>query len=88
MISCPKHYALNSIENSRWFVDVKIKERALREVYLPHFKKVVTEGKTPSLMTAYNSVNGYYMSENKYLLHAQMNSINCIIGKYITNYQF
>ena len=69
VMACPKHYALNSIENSRWFVDVTIKERALREVYLPHFKKVVTEGKTPSLMTAYNSVNGYYMSENKYLLH-------------------
>ena len=67
-MACPKHYALNSIENSRWFVDVKIKERALREVYLPHFKKVVKKGETPSLMTAYNSVNGYYMSENKYLL--------------------
>lgn len=68
VMACPKHYALNSIENSRWFVDVKIKERALREVYLPHFKKVVKKGETPSLMTAYNSVNGYYMSENKYLL--------------------
>ena len=69
VMACPKHFALNSIENSRWFVDVNIKERALREVYLPHFKKVVTKGKTPSLMTAYNSVNGYFMSENKYLLN-------------------
>jgi len=69
VMACPKHFALNSIENSRWFVNVTIKERALREVYLPHFKKVVIKGKTPSLMTAYNSVNGYYMSENKYLLN-------------------
>lgn len=38
VMACVKHYALNSIENSRFLIDVMIDERALREVYLPHFK--------------------------------------------------
>ena len=41
---CAKHFALNSIENSRYDVDVSLSERALREVYLPHFKKLVDGG--------------------------------------------
>ena len=41
VMACPKHFALNSIENSRWVIDVSVDERTLREVYLPHFKKVI-----------------------------------------------
>ncbi len=68
VMACPKHFALNSIENSRWVVDVKVDERTLREVYLPHFKKTVQEGKPASIMSAYNLVNGDYCGESKYLL--------------------
>jgi len=38
------HFALNSIENSRFRVDVIVDEHALHEVYLPHFKAVVDAG--------------------------------------------
>lgn len=68
IMACPKHFALNSIENSRWIVDVEVDERTLREVYLPHFKKVVQEGKTASIMSAYNQVNGDFAGENRPLL--------------------
>jgi len=68
VMACPKHYALNSIENSRWYVDVKVDDRSLREVYLPHFKKVVQEGKTASIMSAYNQINGDFCSESRTLL--------------------
>ncbi len=68
VMACPKHFALNSIENSRWVVDVEIDERTLREVYLPHFKKVVQEGKTASIMSAYNFVRGEQCGANKELL--------------------
>ena len=68
VMSCAKHFALNSIENSRFFVDVEVDERTLREVYLPHFKKVVQEGNVASLMSAYNKVQGEYAGNNKYLL--------------------
>lgn len=68
VMACPKHFALNSLENSRFVVDVQLDERTLREVYLPHFKKTVQEGKPASVMSAYNKVRGSYAANNKYLL--------------------
>jgi beta-glucosidase len=68
VMASPKHYALNSIENSRFVVNVELDERTLREVYLPHFKKVVQEGETATLMSAYNMARGEYVSNSKYLL--------------------
>ncbi len=67
IIACPKHYALNSIEDLRFSVDAKADERTLHEVYLPHFKKCIDAG-AMSIMGAYNKVNGTYACENKALL--------------------
>ncbi|MCP4883994.1 MAG: glycosyl hydrolase [Flavobacteriales bacterium] len=69
VMACPKHFALNSLDNSRFFVDVNLDERTLREVYLPHFKKTIQEGKPASVMSAYNKVRGEYLANNKYLLN-------------------
>jgi beta-glucosidase len=69
VMACPKHFALNSIENSRFIIDVDLDERTLREVYLPHFKKTIQVGKPASLMSAYNKVLGEYAPNNKYLLN-------------------
>ncbi|MEM6895012.1 MAG: glycoside hydrolase family 3 C-terminal domain-containing protein [Bacteroidota bacterium] len=68
VMACPKHFALNSIENSRWVIDVSVDDRTLHEVYLPHFKKTVQEGKPASIMSAYNSLNGEFCGENQRLL--------------------
>jgi beta-glucosidase len=67
VMACVKHFALNSIENSRFRVDVIVDEHALHEVYLPHFKTVVNAG-ADSVMSSYNSVNGAFAGENKVLL--------------------
>ncbi|MBQ8016439.1 MAG: glycoside hydrolase family 3 C-terminal domain-containing protein [Clostridia bacterium] len=67
IIACPKHFALNSIEDLRFSVDAKADERTLHEVYLPHFKKCIDAG-AMSIMGAYNKVNGTYCCENKPLL--------------------
>ncbi len=67
MIACPKHYALNSIEDLRFSVSANVDERTLHEVYLPHFKKCIDAGAL-SVMGAYNRVNGEYCCENKTLL--------------------
>lgn len=67
VMACAKHYALNSIENSRFKVDVSVDERTLREVYLPHFKRAVDAG-VASVMSAYNKVRGDFCGENRYLL--------------------
>jgi len=67
VMACVKHFALNSMENERFEVDVSVDEHALHEVYLPHFKAVVDAG-ADSLMTAYNRVRGQYMDVNAPLL--------------------
>ncbi len=67
VMACAKHFAANSIENSRFYVDVQMEGRTMHEVYLPHFKKVVDSG-VASIMSAYNRVNGTYCGENKELL--------------------
>jgi beta-glucosidase len=67
VMACAKHYALNSIEETREFVDVRVDERTLREVYLPAFHRVVEAG-VASVMSAYNKVNGDYCAESRHLL--------------------
>ncbi|HEV7623426.1 MAG TPA: glycoside hydrolase family 3 C-terminal domain-containing protein [Amnibacterium sp.] len=62
-----KHYALNSMENARFTVDVRIDEASLREVFLPHFRTVVEAG-ADAVMTAYNSVNGEWAGQNRHLI--------------------
>lgn len=57
VVACVKHFACNSIENSRFKVSVEIDERTLREVYLPHFERCVEAG-AGVVMTAYNRING------------------------------
>ena len=67
VMACVKHFACNSIENARFVVDVEVDERALHEVYLPHFRQVVEAG-VASVMSAYNSVNGEWCGQNPVLL--------------------
>ena len=67
-MACVKHFALNSMENSRFQVDVSIGDRALFEMYLPHFKRVIDKGNVAAVMSAYNSMNGEWCGQNKTLL--------------------
>jgi beta-glucosidase len=67
VMACAKHYALNSMENARFSVDVTIAPRPLHEIYLRHFKRAVEEG-VASIMSAYNSVNGEWCGQNYILL--------------------
>ena len=67
VMACMKHFACNSMEEARFRVDVSIDERALHEVYLPHFRRVAHQG-VASVMSAYNSVNGQWCGESPALL--------------------
>ncbi|NPV60293.1 MAG: glycosyl hydrolase [Actinobacteria bacterium] len=67
VMACVKHFACNSIEESRFYVDVRVGERPLREVYLPHFKRCLDAG-AAAVMSAYNRVNGEYCAHNRHLL--------------------
>jgi beta-glucosidase len=68
VLANPKHYAANSIEDTRLVVDVTLDERSLREIYLPHFRAAVHEGGAASVMSAFNSANGQFCGENERLL--------------------
>ncbi|KAJ5964336.1 uncharacterized protein N7479_004212 [Penicillium vulpinum] len=67
IMACVKHFALNSMENARFRVDVQVDEDVLHEVYLAHFRRIV-EGGVASVMSAYNSVNGEWAGHNRNLL--------------------
>ncbi|HVO74270.1 MAG TPA: glycoside hydrolase family 3 C-terminal domain-containing protein, partial [Ignavibacteriaceae bacterium] len=67
-----KHFACNNQEFQRDFVDVKVDERALNEIYLPSFKAAVQEAGVLCVMSAYNRLNGSYCSENEYLLKKKL----------------
>ncbi|MFH1538997.1 MAG: glycoside hydrolase family 3 C-terminal domain-containing protein [bacterium] len=67
VMACVKHFAANSIENARFRVDVRVDERTLREVYLPHFRKCVEAG-AASIMSAYNRLNGKFCGHNDHLI--------------------
>jgi beta-glucosidase len=66
-IACVKHFALNSIDSSRFLVDVRASPRVLHELYLPHFRDCVEAG-AGSVMSAYNRVNGIWCGEHPGLL--------------------
>ncbi|MDQ0425411.1 glycoside hydrolase family 3 protein [Cellulomonas iranensis] len=64
---CVKHYALNSMENARFDVDVECADEPLHEDYLPHFERAIGAG-AAAVMCAYNKVNGDWSSASRYLL--------------------
>jgi beta-glucosidase len=66
--ACLKHFACNNQETEREFIDTRLDERTLRELYLPAFEKAVKEAHPQSVMTALNQINGAYGAENVYLL--------------------
>jgi beta-glucosidase len=69
-----KHYALNSMENARFTVDVVADEATLHEAFLPHFRRVVEEG-VDGIMTSYNSVNGEWAGQNEILLEGILRNL-------------
>ena len=67
VMACVKHLVCNTIENARFRVDVRVDEDTLQSVYLAPYERVVREG-VAAVMSAYNSLNGEWCSENHTLL--------------------
>jgi beta-glucosidase len=63
-----KHYAVNDQESGRNEVDSIIGKRAMRESDLLAFEIGIAIGQPGAVMCSYNSVNGDFACENKYLL--------------------
>ncbi|KAH7417854.1 glycoside hydrolase superfamily [Cadophora sp. MPI-SDFR-AT-0126] len=68
VVACLKHFVCNDQEHERNRVDVRITQRALREIYLLPFMLAIKGGKPGSMMSSYNKINGLHVSESKELL--------------------
>ena len=59
-----KHYCANNKDVNRKYVDSRVSQRALREIYLRGFEIAVKKAKPWAVMTSYNPVNGVQASAN------------------------
>ncbi|HEY5078488.1 MAG TPA: glycoside hydrolase family 3 N-terminal domain-containing protein, partial [Opitutaceae bacterium] len=67
VVATVKHFAANNQETERGEIDVRVGERALREIYLPAFRAAVEKGHAWAVMNAYNRLNGTYCTANDWL---------------------
>ena len=63
-----KHYIANNTEYNRHTGNSELDERDMREFYLSPYKSLIEKDDLPSIMTAYNAVNGIPVSASKFLV--------------------
>lgn len=62
--ACLKHLVANESETDRNYVDSRVSDEALRELYLLPFEIAVADAEPWSIMAAYNDVNGVAATEH------------------------
>ncbi|KAF5013889.1 hypothetical protein FDECE_138 [Fusarium decemcellulare] len=63
-----KHFVANDQETDKISCDIRMSQRALREIYLKPFQIAIARGGPRVIMASYNKVNGIHASENPKLL--------------------
>ena len=63
-----KHFFGNNTEFRRFDIDIRMGERALKEIYLKAFEAIIQNAKPDFVMSAYNRYNGLFCSESPEVL--------------------
>ncbi|MFC3996185.1 glycoside hydrolase family 3 C-terminal domain-containing protein [Nocardiopsis sediminis] len=66
--ACIKHFAANNSEIERTSMDSVVEERALRDIYLRAFERVVRDAAPWAVMSSYNRLNGVQAAQHPWLL--------------------
>lgn len=67
-VPCGKHFIANNTEFNRHTGSSNMDSRDMREFYLRPYKALIEGDNLPSIMTAYNAVNGVPVSASKFLV--------------------
>lgn len=67
-VPCGKHFIANNTEFNRHTGSSDIDDRDMREFYLRPYKALIEGDNLPSIMTAYNAVNGVPVSASSFLV--------------------
>lgn len=63
-----KHFAANNAEHDRMRSSSQVDPRALREIYLDAFERIVRRARPWTIMASYNRINGTYVAASHRLL--------------------
>ncbi|MFE6888215.1 glycoside hydrolase family 3 C-terminal domain-containing protein [Streptomyces sp. NPDC057694] len=75
VIAQVKHFTVYNQEEGRNSLDVKVSERALRELYYPAFEHTIRDGGALSIMGSYPRINGVFACENPHTISALKNDL-------------
>ena len=67
-VPCGKHYLANNTEFNRHSGSSGLDERDMREYYLAPYRTLIRDYNLPSIMSAYNAVNGVPVSASQFLI--------------------
>ena len=84
--ACVKHYCCYNQENNRFTQNVYVDEETLMNVYVRVFRIIIEKSSPDYLMTAYNNVNGEFMSENRKLIQNVLRELLGYRGIVITDW--
>lgn len=84
--SCIKHYITNNSETKRSKISTEINERALQEIYVKNYKRIIEKADPWGLMVCYNKINGVHGAENKYVLREVLRDQIGFTGHVVTDW--
>ncbi|MFX1268127.1 MAG: beta-glucosidase [Promethearchaeota archaeon] len=84
--SCIKHYLTNNSETKRMKISTEISERALQEIFVKNYRRIIEKSDPWGVMVCYNKINGTYGAENKYILRDILRDQLGFTGHVITDW--